>query len=337
MGTQREDKPAWDVVPGPVKQRTEAILGARVVRAARAFGGYGPSATFVLGLDDGRRAFFKGVYPLPAGSAVRWANDEEERVYLELAELIDPWAPAYYGSLRVDGWHAMLIEAVRGRRVPPWTPGVAKAAMRSYASFHSRTIDTALPTWLSRTQHHEFAGFWKAISADEEALGRLCAHCPTPALERDAAQWIRATAPELIASEEPLLNAARFALLHFDTRSDNIRVDRDLLRIFDWPWTCVGPSEFDLAAFAQSIWGEGGPDPDQLARWYAEVLPLNEDVLTAAAVGLAGYFADRGSQPHVPALPRLRAFQRRQFKATFAWALRRLGIEQPEWLATVAD
>ena len=65
MPSIREAKPIWSVVPEAVRAETERILGARVARAARAFGGYGPSATFRLILDDGRRAFFKGVYPVP--------------------------------------------------------------------------------------------------------------------------------------------------------------------------------------------------------------------------------------------------------------------------------
>ena len=108
----REDKPVWSAVPAGVKANAEAILGARITRAVRAFGGYGPSATFSLTLDDGRRAFFKGVYPLPEGSAVRWRNDEEERVYRELGALITPWAPTFYGSLRTDG---LARAADRGR------------------------------------------------------------------------------------------------------------------------------------------------------------------------------------------------------------------------------
>ena len=78
--TQREDKPTWSGVPRAVRAETERLKGARVVRATRRFGGYGPSATFHLRLADGRTAFFKGVYPLPEGSGVRWALDEEERV-----------------------------------------------------------------------------------------------------------------------------------------------------------------------------------------------------------------------------------------------------------------
>ena len=333
----REAKPTWDAVPAAVKERTETMLGAHVTHARRAFGGYGPSATFVLALDDSRRAFFKGVYPLREGSGVKWAHDEEERVYLELADLISPWAPSYFGSLRVDGWNVMLIEAVSGARMPPWTPSRAERAAHSYAEFHAGTVGTQLPEWLSRTDHLDFAGLWKAMTDDPDALARLAAMCQTPSAVDQATDWIRSNAGLLAASEVALTSATRFALLHFDTRSDNIRLDGDLLRIFDWPWACVGPAEFDLAAFAQSIVGEGGPDAEQIAKWYSEVLPLEQDVLTGSVAGLAGYFGDRGARPDVPDLPRLRAFQRRQFKSTLGWAVRRLGLPDPAWLEGVTD
>lgn len=334
---QREDKPTWSAVPPAVRDETERLLGARVVRATRRFGGYGPSATFHLNLADGRTTFFKGVYPLPEGSGVRWALDEEERVYLRLREHISPWAPDYYGSLRLDGWHAMLIESVTGEKIPPWTDSAARRATRSYAQFHAGTLEKPLPDWLSRADHLEFTGFWQAIATDEPKLARLAALCPTPRLRRQAAQWVTAHAAELTAAEEPLRQAKRFCLLHFDTRSDNVRLDGDLLRMFDWPWASVGPPEFDFGAFAQSVASEGGPDPEALTRWYAEVLPIDADVLTACLAGISGYFADRGSQPHVPELPRLRSVQRRQLKASLPWAALRLGLEPPAWLEFVAE
>jgi hypothetical protein len=333
----REDKPTWSAVPRPVRDETERLLGAEVRRATRRFGGYGPSATFHLSLADGRSAFFKGVYPLPEGSGVRWALDEEERVYLELREHIAPWAPDYYGSLRVAGWHAMLIESVVGERIPPWTHTAARRATRSYARFHAGTVGKALPDWLSRADHLEFTGIWRAITGDEATVGRLAALCRSPGLRRAADKWVRANAPALTAAEEPLREAKRLCLLHFDTRSDNIRLDGHLLRMFDWPWAAVGPPEFDFGAFAQSIASEGGPDPDTLTGWYADVLPIDARVLTASVVGLSGYFADRGSQPHVAELPRLRSVQRRQLKASLPWAARRLGLEPPTWLESVAD
>src|SRR3954451_3795851 len=140
MAPIREDKPVWSAVPGSVRNETERIVGARVVRARRAFGGYGPSATFTLTLDNGRRAFFKGVYPLPEGSDVRWSLDEEERVYRDLGEWVEPWAPHFFGAIRTDGCHAVVLEVVSGARVPPWTDKIGRDAARSYADFHARTL-----------------------------------------------------------------------------------------------------------------------------------------------------------------------------------------------------
>jgi len=156
MNAQREDKPPWSAVPRPVREEAEQVIGARIVRAVRKYGGYGPSATFELALDNGRRAFFKGVYRLPEGSGVVWRLEEEELVYERLGDLILPWAPRYFGSIRREGWHALLIEALTGDKVPPWTRSRARRAMRSYAEFHASTVDRPLPEWLTREHHLEF-------------------------------------------------------------------------------------------------------------------------------------------------------------------------------------
>jgi hypothetical protein len=335
----REDKPAWSSVPASVKASSEAILGARVVRAVRAFGGYGPSATFALSLDDGRRAFFKGVYPLPEGSAVKWSLDDEERVYTTLHDFIRPWAPEYYGSIRSDGWHALLIEAVDGEKVPPWTAPLAERAVRSFAEFHATTVGRALPEWLPRSHHLEFAGFWGEITSSPDVADRVVRMCADETAAADARAWLRHNGQSLVAAEEALETASpdKFALLHFDTRSDNIRVGRETLRIFDWPFACAGPPEFDLGAFAQSMTSEGGPNPELLAEQYAGVLSVDENLLTASVVGLAGYFAERGSRPDLPGLPRLRAVQRRQLNSSLAWAARRLDLPPPDWVNTLAD
>ena len=333
----REDKPVWSAVPPAVRNEAERMLGASVTRAVRAFGGYGPSATFVLTLIDGRRAFFKGIYPLPEGSAVHWMLDEEERVYQELGEFIAPWAPAYYGSIRLDGWHALLIEAVPGERVPPWTRDRAERAVRSYAHFHATTVDRPLPEWLPRDGHLEFTQYWTTIAADDGVIARVASLCPSGNARDEAGTWLSANVPALARSEQLLVAATRFALLHSDTRSDNVRVDGQLLRMFDWPFAFVGPPEFDLAAFAQSIAGEGGPSVEDLTNWYEDVLALDEVVLTGSVVGIAGYFADRASLPDLPGLPRLRSVQRRQLRASLGWATHRLGLPYPDWLRDVAD
>jgi hypothetical protein len=107
--------------------------------------------------------------------------------------------------------------------------------------------------------------------------------------------------------------------------------------MFDWPFASVGPAEFDVAAFAQGVAAEGGPAPERVVAWYEEVLPLRAVVLDASLAGIAGYFADRAWRPPMSGLPRLRSIQRRQLKASLAWAARRFALPEPRWLDVVPD
>lgn len=64
-------------------------------------------------------------------------------------------------------------------------------------------------------------------------------------------------------------------------------------------------------------------------------LPAGSHVRSLA--GICGYFSDRAWRPPHAGLPRLRSVQRRQLRASLAWAARRLALPEPTWLAAVAD
>ena len=311
------------------------VLGAPVARADRVYGGYAPSATFRLKLANGKRAFFKASYPAPKGSGVRWVVDVEDRNYRRLSRLITPWAPRFFGSFNRIGWHVLLLEDLGPRTMPPWTSAKARRATRSYARFHKSTWGKSLPRGLSRTQHHDFAGFWRELSMTGE-LGRVASLARRR--KDEAEEWIDVVLPVIRHHEDELAKLKPpFALLHFDTRSDNCRLQGDLLRIFDWPFASVGPVEFDVAAYAQGVAAEGGPEPEQVLAWYEEVLPLRPAAIDASLAGISGYFANRSWKPEVPGLPRLRSFQRRQLKACLAWSARRFDLPEPRWLTAVPD
>jgi Phosphotransferase enzyme family len=335
MVAERELKPAWSAIPPGLRAEVTRVLGVPVARAQRTYGGYAPSATFKLTLADGTHAFFKGTYPLPEGSGVVWSLAREEIIYRRLGAVIRPWAPRYIGSVRTDGWHAVLLEHVGGVPLLPWTRTSASRALRSYAAFHQSTIGQALPRWLSRTQHRAFSAYWRRLARDEGALGRLAG---LAGQRRDeATNWLRSYVPMLGRAERALARAAEpYGLLHFDTRSDNLRLDGSLLRIFDWPSASTGPVEFDAAAFVQSIEAEGGPPCETSLAWYESVLPLRHDVLMGSAAGIAGYFADGAPRDPVPGLPRLRAVQRSQLGASLRWVARLLDLPEPTWLTAEA-
>lgn len=332
-----EAKPPWSAVPPAVRADVERILGAGVVRAERVYGGYGPSATFRMCLADGRRAFFKGTYPLAPNSGVRWALDREERVYRELGALLRPWMPAYHGGFRRDGWHVVLLEDVGAANVPPWTIERTRGAARSYADFHRSTLGKRLPRWLPRRrQWGRFGDSWRRFAEEPRAFASAAGLAGTR--RREALDWLRRAFPVLRASAESLVRARPpHALIHFDTRSDNVRVTGGLLRLLDWPYACVGPIEFDVAAFAQSVTAEGGPEPERVIAWYGEGLALRDRLLDASTAAIAGYFIRNSWLPAPRGLPRLRSIQRRQLKASLAWAARALDLPEPRWLAAVPD
>src|SRR5256885_1784847 len=128
----REEKPPWSAVPAVVRAEAEKRLHSRVVRATRAYGGYAASATFRLVLANGRRAFFKGGYPPPPGSAAIFPIEREEKRYRSLGRFMGRWAPRLYGSFQLERWHVLLLEDVGAATIPPWRADKARPASRSY-------------------------------------------------------------------------------------------------------------------------------------------------------------------------------------------------------------
>ena len=332
---QREAKPAWSEVPLAVRRETERRLGSRVARATRAYGGYAASATFRLALANGRRAFFKAGYPPPPGSAAIFPIDREEARYRALAPLTARWMPKQYGSFQRERWHVLLMEDLGPATLPPWSPYKARRAARSYARFHRATLGQALPRVLSRTQHQRFGKRWNELATSGELR-----HAASVAGLRaeEAEEWLDVAMPVLRAAERDLVSAKRpFVVLHFDTRSDNVRLIGDRLVMFDWPWASAGPAEFDTAAFAQAVAADRGPAPERVIAWYEQVMPLRPRELGGSIAGIAGYFAGAAWRPPPRGLPRLRSIQRRQLKASLAWAARRFALPEPRWLDAVPD
>lgn len=327
--TGPEPKPPWQAVPPAVKAAAERVLGARVARAERVYGGYAPSATFRIRLADGRRAFFKGV-SRDSNEFMREGLALEERIYRELGSLIRPWAPELFDAFRVDDWHVLLLEDVGPADVPPWTLGKVRRAMRDFASFHEASLGMALPGWLP--DRIDEVDVWDRLieSGGLDGLAVLAGS------EADAARrWLASYVGALREASARLRRAAaRRAFLHLDVRSDNVRT-RPRLRLFDWNWATPGPPELDVGYFAETITVEDGPAPEVAVSFYEEVAPLDRDLLGAAAAGIAGVMAGSAQRPPNPQLPRVRSLQRRQLKVCLGWSARLLGLPEPGWAGAI--
>jgi hypothetical protein len=333
--TGAEPKPPWTRVPRAVRADVERLLGTRVTRAARVYGGYAPSATFRLALADGRRAFFKGIWR-ESNDHMRRAIAIEERIYRELGERLAPYAPAFIGAFQRDDWHVLLLEDCGPADVPPWTASKARAAARDYAAFHERNAAYEPPAWVSRTDWQQFADIWSRLAALDGGIASAARLAGDRAPEAEA--WLRANLDRLdIAARRVATVAPPYTLLHEDTRADNVRVHGGRLRLFDWNWLSFGPSEFDVAGFAEGIAADGGPPPESFVAEYERVRPVRREELADIVAGFAAYFTAQAWRPPPPGLPRLRDVQRRQMKVCVPWAARLLGLPEPAWVGAIPD
>lgn len=326
---EKEPKPRWQDVPESVKDAIERRLGERVVAGRRVYGGYGPSTTLRLHLAGGRSVFVKGA---GAGS-----NDhiwrvvpEEERIYREVPA-IRPFAPAYLGTVLAPGWHLILLEDLKGTRsLPPWTKAAARTVMADLARLHLalRPHATRFRPW----EAEAFAANWAKVGPGGEDR----AHVATLFADgRAALGWLERALPEFVRAEAGIRTTPVRGAIHSDVRSDNLRLRRGHLVLFDWASASHGPLAFEPVAFLPSVAAEGGPPPGALLPVYREAMAkggveILEADIRASVSAVAGYFASRAGRPPMAGLPRLRRVQRQQFRFALPWAARLvLGEEAP--------
>ena len=331
-----EEKPPWQSVPQGVRDAVDSRLGSPVSRASRVWGGYAPTPTYRLRLTDGRRAFFKAINP-DSNPFMAAAFANERRFYGELAPQIPDWCPALLGSFSTDGWSVLLLEDLGPKSAPPWNDAIARRMMSGLAGFHLSTRGLALPAWVER-QSDFIAGngcSWRWLE-DTSEVRNAAGVASTAAAEMES--WLRSEGPRLRRIAGRLLDPSlETTLLHVDVRSDNLRWRKGHLYLLDWPHIAAGTPELDAALFAQSIAAEAGPLPEALLPSYERVLKLDAMLMDAAIAAAVGFFAKEAWQPEIPGLPRLRRFQRRQLRATVAWAVRRIGVAEAAWVKSIPE
>ena len=305
------------------------MLGSRVVRGTRVFGGYSPSPTFRLLTETGGKAFLKAVY---AGSTefAREAFQTELRNYRGLHSLLTGWTPIFLGDFVLEGWSVMLLSDVGPKSVPPWKRSVARDVLRQLAEFHAVGADQLLPEWLPTFEHYVDALDWEKQAAKTDGYRVVASFCSP--FESDALDWWACHRSELAEiSSQVKADEEGQTLLHGDFRSDNLRFVAGGLKFFDLPAMLVGHPAWEVVPFCHCVALESGMSPEELLSWYQDELPMTEKSIDAAPAFFVGFFADRGFEPEIDGLPRLRKFQRQQLGTLVQWASRRFGWGSAEW------
>jgi hypothetical protein len=328
--SRREPKPEWGEVPAVLRARVAEIVGEPIARGEIAWGGYGPTASFVLTTVSGAKHFCKGTHPgnTPEGHAAVLRECANLQRFPELQR----FGALFRGLVEGEGWHLMVLEAIaRGEAVPPWTPDAVTRAMALIAAFHAATPPHAEEA-LEDTKVSDLLGGarnWHSLAqpATRDSFVALFADGPA------AGAWLDAHLERLIALTARLADCGGpRGWLHADIRSDNLIFASDgRLVLVDWPVLSYGPQLLNIAFFLPSLEGEGGPRCADGLRLYEDVAAAKfaaGDVALAAA-GVAGFFAARAGEPELAALPRLRWVQKMQLFPALAWLSDCAGIAAP--------
>jgi hypothetical protein len=168
--TGLEAKLPWKCIPQAIHQQVDAALGAPVIRAERAWGGYGPTPTYRLLLAGGRRAFFKGTFHA-SNAFSKHALQIEERVYHDLGSMLGSWMPQLFAPLHHEDWHILLLEDLGPKSVPPWTPVKTRKIAYALADFHLSSLDSLPPAWLPRSDEELEQESWtRTIEESEQVM-----------------------------------------------------------------------------------------------------------------------------------------------------------------------
>jgi hypothetical protein len=326
----REPKPEWDEVPEVLRARIADIVGEPIASGEIAWGGYGPTASFILTTASGAKHFCKGTHPgnTPEGHQAVLRECANLQHFPELAR----FGSAFRGLVEGDGWHLVVLDAIeRAQAVPPWTPETAVRAIALIAAFHAATPpraeealkDMRVSDLLGRARN------WHSLRDPASRDGFVALFA-----DKAAAQaWLDAHLEDLIARTARLTTCGGpKGWIHADIRSDNlIFAAGGRLVLVDWPVLSFGPQLLEIAFFLPGLEGEGGPRCADGLKLYEEAAGVRfaaADIALAAA-GVAGFFAARAGEPEIAALPRLRWVQKLQLFPALAWLSDRLGIPPP--------
>ena len=327
--TARAPKPAWADVPEALRVKLGLLLGEPIASGEIVWGGYGPSATFVLTTPSGRRIFCKGTHPGQTELGHQ-ALLSERRKYERLPELAR-FGPAYLGGADHESWHMALLEYVPpGRSVPPWTGDTAEQVLRLLAGFHAGAPEHAARELRPFAQSIEATNrqSWQSLRTDAPSRARFVALFEDQSL---AQRWFDRHI-QIIAGLEAQAAATGGprSWLHMDIRSDNLVFARDgRLFLVDWPMLVFGPVVVDIAGFLPSVEGEGGPRCAEMLRRYETLAgkAFDPSDVAKAVAYVSGYFAARAGEAAIAGLPRLRWIQKLQLFPALRWLCELAGME----------
>lgn len=284
--------------PGDIDRMARA-LGWRPGTFRRAGGGdRGSSATaarWIVG-DGDRSAFVKiGATPVTAD----WTRTE----YANYGAIRGWFMPTVLGFDDDGERPALALEDLSAATwPPPWTDDGVRAVLDALAAVHRTPPPADLP------RRVDLGANWPEVAADPE---------PFLALGICSADWLDGSLAALIDASGAA-EIAGDALIHMDTRSDNLCFRDGHAVLIDWNHASIANPDLEVAFWLPSLAAESGPSPEA-------ILPSAPEL----AAFVAGFFCSRAGGADIPDAPHVRPLQVAQSRTALPWAARALGLPAP--------
>ena len=301
-------------LPADLRTAISARLGAPVVHAVTAGGGFTRGFAAVLRTAAGDRAFVKAA---PLGEPPADWYDREAAVTAALPPEVPAARPRW--TLTAAGYFVLCLEPVDGR-VPglPWSPADLDAALHAWAvSAHALREPSAelLATGLPRLPDllRGDLACWSGIVAGSGPLP------PAPA-------YVPEHLTELVALERALPTyAGGTGVIHGDLRLDNVLIGpAGDGWICDWTWPCLGAPWFDTVTLLVTAYASG-LDVDRLLAAHPTGRDAAPEAIDGALAALGGYWLTRAAAGPSTASPHSRGHQRFSGEQALAWLADRRG------------
>jgi len=294
----------WSFLPPVVRRWVEHRLGSPVVDAQSQRSGFTPGLASVLTCADGSRHFVKAASARAQAAFAQSYRDEARQLMVLPPEVA---APPLRWSHEADGWFALetaYVDARAPRR--PWQTDELESCLGLLARTAGRLtpvpLGAAPPTLAEETE---------AWPASWDVLGRRWSH---PHLSEAAA--LAARHREVLAGD---------TLVHGDVRDDNLLLAATGdVQLCDWTWPSRGAAWYDSLALLVGACGDG-LDADAVLTAHPTFDRVPADSVDVALALLAGHDLACAGLRAPPTSPWLRAHQRWQGTAAWAWLCRRRG------------
>jgi len=331
---EKEARPGWAEVPEDIIRQIEDIAGQKIKTGKIVWGGYSNSACFEITLFDGHKLFVKGTHPAQDAHGVKMV-EQEIYAYKNIPHIRE-FAPQYLGMVSdgdPDGWCLIVFEQLQKLEEIIWDTKLLHRTFATLKLFHgikkeSLPLDFPLAETTNYIERYFIPqGGWIRIKEEKEIYKKFL----TLFIDKEEAdKFFKHALPILCEKQKEFCEIEDLTngVIHQDFRDDNILVTQNKIYIVDWPNSCYGSVELDLAQLLASLSAKSEYDINSLLNIYSDSteIKIDKNNFIKAVCAFSGHIADAAYRKKPEKLPRLRQMQKELLEESLKFLEKELNL-----------